>query len=102
MAAITFPQSLKAYQPSFMMTSVVIFMLVFSAAFLFGKSLRLDEAQSLWQTSHSLGGVLKIIAQDVHLPLYFLMLRAWETLFGTTALAVRSFSFVFLAASVPA
>lgn len=101
MTPTTIARSLKDYQPSFVIGSVMVFMLVFSAAFLFGKSLRLDEAQSLWQTSHSIEGVLTIIAQDVHMPLYFLMLRAWETVFGATAFGIRSFSFVFLLACVP-
>jgi mannosyltransferase len=74
---------------------------MFSSVFLLNKSLRLDEAQSLWQTSHDVSGVLEIIAQDVHLPVYFLTVRAWETVFGATVLSIRTFSLLFLLASLP-
>ncbi len=67
-----------------------------------GQSLRLDEAQSIWQTSRSLGGVLNVIAKDVHVPLYFVGLHFWEMAFGTTPFALRLFSLMFFLASIPA
>lgn len=79
----------------------MLFVAVFSVAFLFGKSLRLDEAQTLWQTSHPLMGVLRILAQDVHVPLYFVAVRAWETLVGETPIAIRSFSLLCTLVSIP-
>lgn len=101
MTSTTLTRTLRLPSPALVMGAAVSFMLVFSALFLLEKSLRLDETQTLWQTSHSLIGVLKIIAQDVHLPLYFLMLRAWEAVFGANALVIRSFSLLFLVAAVP-
>ncbi|HEU0080632.1 MAG TPA: glycosyltransferase family 39 protein [Candidatus Paceibacterota bacterium] len=67
-----------------------------------GQSIRLDEAQSIWQTSRSLGGVLNVVAKDVHVPLYFIGLHFWEVAFGTSAAALRLFSLVFFVLSVPA
>jgi mannosyltransferase len=66
-----------------------------------GKSLRLDEAQSLWQTNHSFGPLLDIVAGDVHVPLYHLVLRTWRLVLGTEIEAARQLSLIFLLASVP-
>ena len=66
-----------------------------------GKSLRLDEAQSLWQTNHSFGALLDIVAGDVHVPLYHLILRAWRLVLGPELGTARQLSLVFLLASVP-
>lgn len=65
-------------------------------------SIRLDEAQSVWQTSRDLPGMIVVIARDVHTPLYFVMLHFWEVLFGTSVLAIRSLSLVFFLLCIPA
>lgn len=67
-----------------------------------GAGLRLDESQSLWQTSRDVGGILAIIAGDVHVPLYHLLLHAWRLLFGDSIQIARVFSLVFFVASIPA
>ncbi|MBI5134250.1 MAG: glycosyltransferase family 39 protein [Candidatus Taylorbacteria bacterium] len=74
----------------------------FSFSVLMGESVRLDEAQSVWQTSRDLGGVLHVIAKDVHMPLYFVILHYWEAFFGTSEAAIRSLSLLFFLASIPA
>ena len=66
-----------------------------------GKSLRLDEAQSLWQTDHSYGALLDIVAEDVHVPLYHVLLRTWRLVLGPDIQTARQLSLVFLLASVP-
>lgn len=81
-------------------------LVAFAVALSFGiwmrESVRLDEAQSVWQTSRDLPGVITIIARDVHAPLYFVALHYWEVLFGTSEVAIRSFSLLFFALSIPA
>lgn len=79
-----------------------LFTLAISLLALMGKGLRLDEAQSVWQTNHSLYGTLSILAQDIQLPLYYVGLRFWEMAFGTSVQAIRSFSLIFLILSFPA
>jgi hypothetical protein len=64
-------------------------------------SLRLDEAQSLWQTDHSYGALLQAVAKDVHVPLYHLTLRTWRLVLGPDVETARLLSLVFLLASVP-
>lgn len=72
-----------------------------SFLFLMKESLRLDEAQSIWQTSHTLAGTLEIVAQDVHMPMYHVLLHYWMVLFGTDVTSVRSLSLLFFVASLP-
>ena len=64
-------------------------------------SLRLDEAQSLWQTSHSLAGTLKVVAQDVHVPLYHVILHFWQLFVGTGIESARYLSLGFFIATIP-
>ncbi len=65
------------------------------------ESIRLDEAQSMWQASHSLSGMLKIVAEDVHVPMYHVLLHYWMILFGSDLHTVRLLSLIFLLLSIP-
>lgn len=65
------------------------------------ESLRLDEAQSIWQTAHSLRGTLEVVAQDVHMPMYHVLLHYWMLLFGSSVETVRTMSLVFFLACIP-
>ncbi len=70
--------------------------------FVFTKtSLRLDEAQSLFQVSRDVGGTLFAVAQDVHVPGYHLLLQAWTFVFGNEIFAARMLSLTFLLAMIP-
>lgn len=64
-------------------------------------SIRLDEAQSLWQTNRSYGSLLRIVAEDVHVPLYHVLLRTWRLVFGPDIQTARLLSLLFLLAAVP-
>lgn len=68
---------------------------------LFDESIRLDEAQSMWQASHSFSGMLKLVAEDVHVPMYHTLLRYWMVLFGTGIHTVRLLSLLFFLSSIP-
>jgi uncharacterized membrane protein len=75
---------------------------VFSSFLLFQKqSLRLDEAQSLWQTSRTPAKIIELIGQDVHVPLYHLMLHGWQIVFGNEVASGRIFSLIFFLLSIP-
>lgn len=73
----------------------------FSVSFLLDQSLRLDEAQSLWQTSHSPQRILQIIGEDVHVPLYHMTLHGWLRLFGDGVAAARMLSLLFFVLTLP-
>lgn len=75
--------------------------IVISKFVLINKSLRLDESQSMWQSSHSLGGLLRVVAEDVHVPLYHLILHFWQLYFGNGVATVRALSLIFFLASIP-
>ncbi|CAN5160226.1 hypothetical protein BH09PAT3_BH09PAT3_4420 [soil metagenome] len=69
--------------------------------FLIHQSLRLDEAQTIWQSSHSLSGVLHVVALDVHVPLYHVLVHFWIFYFGDSVVAVRSLSLLFFLLTIP-
>src|SRR4051812_19815178 len=73
-----------------------------SVFFFASQSLRLDEAQSLWQTSRGFTDILKLVAGDVHVPLYHELLHVWRLYFGDTITAARLLSLIFYLASIPA
>lgn len=81
-------------------------MVAFAAAlaFLFfnHNSLRLDEAQSLWQTSRSVPDLLTTVARDVHVPFYHLLLHFWRMFLGDSVGAARALSFLFYLFAIPA
>lgn len=74
--------------------------LVISYYFMMNESIRLDEAQSIWQSSHSLGRTLEIVAQDVHVPMYHILLHYWMIIFGTGVEAARAMSMLFFVLSI--
>jgi mannosyltransferase len=73
-----------------------------SVFFFSDQSLRLDEAQSLWQTGRSPGDILTIVAQDVHVPLYHEALHFWRLYIGDSVAVARGFSLLFYLLSIPA
>lgn len=73
-----------------------------SAFFFMGQSLRLDEAQSLWQSSRGFTNIFTIVAGDVHVPLYHLILHWWRLYVADGVVAARALSLIFFVASIPA
>lgn len=75
---------------------------VVTSKFLYAQqSLRLDEAQSLWQTSHGTARMLQLVGQDVHVPLYHLMLHYWTILLGNSVPTARLLSLIMFVAVIP-
>jgi mannosyltransferase len=64
-------------------------------------SLRLDESQSLWQTSHSILGTFRAVALDVHVPLYHMILHFWQLYFGHGVTTIRILSLIFFLINIP-
>jgi uncharacterized membrane protein len=57
-------------------------------------SIWFDEGYTAWLVSHSPGEILRLVRADTAPPLYYLLLRYWIDLFGTSAAALRSLSAV--------
>jgi mannosyltransferase len=94
------PMTEKA-QATLVITLLMAFAVILSI-FVFAKtSLRLDEAQSLFQVSRDLGGTLYAVAQDVHVPGYHILLQAWTFFFGNDVVPARMMSLVFFLATIP-
>jgi mannosyltransferase len=75
---------------------------VLSALFFMGQSLRLDESQSLWQTSRSAHDIFTLVAGDVHVPLFHILLHFWQVLVGSGVVYARAMSLLFYCLSIPA
>jgi len=86
-----------AYISALMAFALGLSLFVFS-----GASLRLDEAQSLWQSGRSATDILTIVAQDVHVPLYHEILHFWRLTVGDSVVAARALSLIFYLALIPA
>jgi mannosyltransferase len=80
---------------------VIIGVSVVSYVGLIHQSLRLDESQSLWQSSHTISGLLHTVALDVHVPLYHLMLHYWVFYLGDSVVTIRILSMIFFVATIP-
>jgi mannosyltransferase len=83
------------------LSGLILFIIVLSVLVFSSQSLRLDEAQSLWQTSHTPLRMVSIIAEDVHVPLYHLILHFWQFLFGNNVAIARLLSLIFFILVIP-
>jgi len=79
---------------------MVAFAVFFSVALFAHNSLRLDEAQSLFQTNRDIAGMLNLVAQDVHVPLYHTLLHFWQIAFGQDIFVARMLSLVFFVGTI--
>jgi mannosyltransferase len=98
------PISLKhiyKWVDAFFITLLMLFALFVGLTIFTETSLRLDEAQSLFQTNRDISGTLNLVAQDVHVPLYHLVLHISLKLFGSDIMTARLLSLVFFIATIP-
>lgn len=79
---------------------MVAFAIFFSVTVFAQTSLRLDEAQSLFQTDRDIFGMLNLIAQDVHVPLYHTLLHYWQIVFGQDIFIARMMSLAFFIGTI--
>ena len=70
--------------------------------FFMHQSLRLDEAQSLWQSSRSPSDIITLVSQDVHVPLYHELLHFWRVYIGDSVESARFMSLFFYLLCIPA
>ncbi len=75
--------------------------IVLSVTYFSHQSLRLDEAQSLWQSSRGFKDVVTVVAGDVHVPLYHLVLRLWRLYVGDSVMFARLLSLLAYVLSIP-
>lgn len=68
---------------------------------LYSQSIRLDESQSIWMATKSLAGMLKLVSEDVHVPLYYTLLHFWLQFLGTDVFVARLFSIIFFLLTLP-
>jgi mannosyltransferase len=92
---------MKHHATLFVVGGSILILLLLSLTLFFPLSLRLDEAQSLWQTGRSFWALIRLVAEDVHTPLYHVVLFGWQHIFGNGVGASRSLSLLFAAFSIP-
>lgn len=90
----------RAYIP-YILVGLMLFAFVFSVFFVLPQSLGLDEAQSMWQAEHSVTGLFYVVGQDVHVPLYHLILHFWLIFWGNSVKAARVLSLIFYLITIP-
>jgi mannosyltransferase len=76
--------------------------IVINSFSLFNQSIRLDESQSIWVSTKPVSAILSLTGQDVHVPLYGVLLHFWLQFFGSDVLVARVMSILFLGLSLPA
>jgi uncharacterized membrane protein len=64
------------------------------------RSIWFDEAFSWRLTQFSVTELVERTASDVHPPFYYILLKAWTAVFGTSVIALRSLSVVFGALTI--
>ena len=64
---------------------------------LYGRSMWFDESVS-WRTiQFPFAEMIDRTARDIHAPLFYVLLRLWDTLFGESIVSLRTFSLAFSA-----
>ncbi len=92
------PPRISAYRwikshPTVFWLTLIISLTIFLRFFTLGsESIWLDEAESIRESHLTIQG---IAASSNQPPIYFLLLRAWIALFGTSEFAIRSLSAIF-------
>lgn len=81
-------------------TLSIILIIAGSFFYMSFQSIRLDEAQTIWMTTKPIPTLLRFTSQDVHLPLYFILIYFWVKVFGTDIILVRIPSVVFYFATL--
>jgi 4-amino-4-deoxy-L-arabinose transferase-like glycosyltransferase len=59
------------------------------------ESLWFDEAFSVHLSKMNIADLIKNTAEDVHPPLYYIILNFWETIFGDSEISSRALSLIF-------
>ena len=78
----------------FWLTTIVAAFLVFIIAMVFGlsQSTWFDEGYSILLAQQPVGELIALTSVDAHPPLYYLLLKAWITVFGLSDISLRASS----------
>ncbi len=82
--------------------TISILAIVLFSFFGIGRSVWLDEANSIYIASHNFKGIIANLKNDSNPPLYYFSLAIWIRLFGISELAVRCLSGIFYILSLVA
>lgn len=78
-----------------MLPTILLVSLILRLPYLTERSIWYDEAAS-WQTAKfPLSELLESVRQNVHMPLYYILLKAWMAAWGESVSSLRGFSIAF-------
>ncbi len=78
----------------FLATAIAVFLLL-TVPRLGASSLWFDESFTAYLMRYDVNDIIAYTGKDVHPPLYYLVLKGWSSIFGMSAVALRSLSIVF-------
>jgi len=84
--------------------TIIFFTLIsitISIPLIYLNGIRLDEAQSIWQVSHSIPEIFDIVGRDVHVPFYHIILHFWQGIFNNSIISARYLSLLISIISIP-
>lgn len=85
----------------YLFIGIVLLASLLNGVTLFGQSIRLDEAQSIWVATKPISTIMTLTSQDVHVPLYNVMLHFWIQIFGSDISVLRMMSFLLFVLTLP-
>lgn len=80
--------------------AAAIFVFIVSMILSIGQSIWFDEGYSILLAKSSWSDLVALTAVDAHPPFYYLLLKAWASVFGYSEFALRSLSAVMLSGAV--
>lgn len=91
----------EIFQLAILVFAVYVLLLCIILAFRAGNaSLWVDESYSILVSNNSLTGILSELRNDVHPPLYYVLVSVWMRLWGDSELSVRSLSLLLFILSL--
>ncbi len=87
---------MKSFKNELLLLAILFLGLFLRIYHLSNESIWLDEAQTIqWVNYPNLFQIVKKVSQDVHTPLYFIILHYWINLFGDSEFSTRFLSVIF-------
>jgi mannosyltransferase len=91
---------IRLRSPLLLGIAIIILVCLLSVFSFSSQSIRFDEAQTLWTSSHGIGQVIHSFAQYAEPPVYSLLLQGWILVFGNSITIARLLSFIFFFISI--
>lgn len=92
--------AIRRYPNRFYLAALAVASAVTQLSFISRSSIWHDEGYTLLLSSQNWSDIIARTARDVHPPLHYLALNTWSSIFGTSELAARGLSVLFVVVSI--